>query len=48
MLMSTLFLHQEAAATDQQQELEQFEQNFIAYGFICNFYLFITSLIKLA
>jgi hypothetical protein len=46
--MSTLYLHREAAAADQQQqELEQFEQNFIAYGFICNFYLFITSLIKL-
>ena len=47
MLTSTLFLHREVAATDQEQELD-FEQNFIAYGFICNFYLFITSLNKLA
>lgn len=47
MLLSTLFLHREAAAAEQVQ-MEQLEQNFIAYGFICNFYLFITSLIKLA
>jgi hypothetical protein len=44
--MSTLFLPREVAAAEHQQE--QLEQNFIAYGFICNFYLFITSLNKLA